>query len=246
MPSKANPESQATTSKPLLFKNLENRIINCQRCPRLVRYRQDVAKRKRKEFQDWAYWGRPLPGFGSRNAKLLILGLAPAAHGGNRTGRVFTGDPSAQFLFQHLHAAGLANQPYSHSREDGLELTATYITAAVKCVPPENRPTSAERINCSEYLAEELRLQQSLRMVLVLGGFAFEAYKRFLTDTLRLDTTGLKFGHGAVYRFKRGIPSLYASYHPSPHNTNTGRLTSAMFREVLEKIKVDLNHSVTV
>lgn len=174
------------------------------------------------------------------NAKLLILGLAPAAQGGNRTGRVFTGDPSAQFLFQHLHAVGLANHPYSTSREDGLALTDTYITAAVKCVPPENRPTSAERSNCSEYLAEELRLQESLRVVLVLGGFAFEAYKRFLANVLSLDTTGLEFRHGAIYRFRGGFPSLYASYHPSPHNTNTGRLTSAMFRGVLEKIMAEL------
>ncbi len=225
--------------------DLEKRIINCQRCPRLVKFRQEVARRKRKEYQDWDYWGRPLPGFGSKNARLLILGLAPAAHGGNRTGRVFTGDPSAQFLFQHLHAVGLANHPYSISRDDGLELTDTYITAAVKCVPPENRPISRERVNCSEYLAEELRLQDSLRVVLVLGGFAFEAYKRFLTDALRLETTGLRFRHGAIYRFRRGFPSLYASYHPSPHNTNTGKLTSAMFREVLEKIKVELNRDAT-
>ncbi len=230
-----------TPSKSPLFMDLEMRIIHCQKCPRLVKFRQDVAKRKRKEYQNWDYWGRPLPGFGSNNAKLLILGLAPAAHGGNRTGRVFTGDPSAQFLFQNLHAVGLANHPYSLSRDDGLELTDTYITAAVKCVPPENRPTSVERASCSQYLAEELRLQESLRVVLVLGGFAFEAYKRFLTDVLRLETTGLKFKHGAVYRFRRGFPSLYASYHPSPHNTNTGRLTSDMFRRVLMKIKVELS-----
>ncbi len=228
-------------SKPELFKDLEDRIINCKRCPRLVKFRQQAAKSKRKGFRDWDYWGRPVPGFGSANAKLLILGLAPAAHGGNRTGRVFTGDPSAQFLFQQLHAVGLANHPYSFSREDGLELSETYVRAAVKCVPPENRPTSAERLNCSGYLTEELRLQKSLQVVLVLGGFAFDAYRRLLAEAFRLQTAGLKFRHGAVYRFGRGFPCLYASYHPSPHNTNTGRLTSAMFREVLEGIKVELN-----
>ncbi len=245
MPSKHKRTGQAITNESPLFTDLEKRIISCERCPRLVKFRREVAKRKRKEFQSWNYWGKPLPGFGSKNARLLILGLAPAAHGGNRTGRVFTGDPSAQFLFQHLHAVGLANHPYSISRDDGLVLTDTYITAAVKCVPPENRPTATERSNCSNYLAEELHLQESLRVVLVLGGFAFEAYKRFLTDSLRLKTTGLKFKHGAVYRFRDGFPSLHASYHPSPHNTNTGRLTSDMFREVLEKIKGELGIDAT-
>ena len=240
MPRKDNRTSQSITDKSILFKDLEKRIINCTRCPRLVKFRQEVAERKRKEFQDWNYWGKPLPGFGSENAKLLILGLAPAAHGGNRTGRVFTGDPSARFLFQHLYAAGLANHPYSESLEDGLELKDTYISAAVKCVPPENRPTWMERSNCSGYLAEELRLQGSLRVVLVLGGFAFEAYKKFLADVLKVDTTALKFRHGAVYKLRRGLPSLHASYHPSPHNTNTGRLTSEMFREVLDSIKLEL------
>lgn len=228
-------------SKPELFDKLENRIITCKRCPRLVSFREKVAKSKRKEFLGWDYWGRPVPGFGSLNAKLLILGLAPAAHGGNRTGRVFTGDPSAQFLFQHLHAVGLANHPYSLSREDGLELAETYVTAAVKCAPPENRPSSKERVCCSEYLAEELHLQNSLRAVLVLGGFAFDAYRRLLAEAFRLDTKVLKFRHGAVYRFGNGLPSLYASYHPSPHNTNTGRLTSAMFSEVLLAVKVEIS-----
>ncbi len=222
------------------FKDLEQRIITCERCPRLVKYRKQVAKEKRKRFRDWSYWGRPVPGFGSTDAKLLILGLAPAAHGGNRTGRVFTGDPSAQFLFQHLYAAGFANHPYSESREDGLELTDTYITAVVKCVPPENRPSSEERMNCSDYLAQEIRMLQSLHVVLALGSFAFDAYSRFLVEAFRLETAGLKFSHGAVYRFGKGFPSLHASYHPSPHNTNTGKLTSAMFREVLEKIRVEL------
>ena len=228
-------------SKPELYKDLENRIINCELCPRLVMFREKVAKTKRKEFKDWNYWGRPVPGFGSANAKLLVLGLAPAAHGGNRTGRVFTGDPSAQFLFQHLHAVGLANHPYSLARDDELELRETYVTAAVKCVPPENRPSSKERKNCSEYLAEELRLQKSLRVVLALGGFAFEAYRRLLSESFRLETAGLKFRHGVVYRFEGGFPCLYASYHPSPHNTNTGKLTSAMFRKVLMQIKIELN-----
>jgi uracil-DNA glycosylase len=230
-------------SKDKLFKDLENRVINCNRCPRLVKFREKIAKSKRKGFQAWHYWGRPVPGFGSFNARLLILGLAPAAHGGNRTGRVFTGDPSAQFLFQHLHAADLANHPYSLSRDDGLELAETYVTAAVKCVPPENRPSSKERENCSEYLTEELRLQKSLRVVLVLGGFAFDAYRRLLAESFRLETARLKFTHGAVYRFEEGFPSLYASYHPSPHNTNTGRLTSSMFRDVLKQIKIELDSS---
>lgn len=223
-----------------LFKNLEKRIITCKKCPRLVRFRGEIAKTKRKEFLDWEYWGKPVPGFGSMNARLLVLGLAPAAHGGNRTGRVFTGDPSAQFLYKHLHKSGFANHPNSSSREDGLKLKDTYVTAVVKCVPPENKPTMQERENCSGYLAEEFQLQPSLRVVLVLGKFAFDAYRRFLADQLGLETSGLKFRHGAIYTFGEGYPSLHLSYHPSPHNTNTGKLTSAMFDYVLKSIRSEL------
>ncbi len=221
------------------FESLEKRIIACERCPRLVKHRQEVARLKRKEFRDWDYWGRPVPGFGSHEARLLVIGLAPAAHGGNRTGRVFTGDPSAQFLMKHLHEAGFANQSHSLSRDDGLQLNGTYITAAVKCVPPDNKPIPKETENCSEYLAEELRLQRSVRAVLVLGRFAFEAYRRFLTNQFGLRTSRLKFKHGAVYRFGGHYPTLYASYHPSPRNTNTGTLTPRMFTGVLKKIRLE-------
>lgn len=232
----ASPDSIADA-----FGKLQKRVIACERCPRLVKHREEIARQKRREFQDWDYWGRPVPGFGSHEARLLVIGLAPAAHGGNRTGRVFTGDPSAQFLMKHLHAAGFANHPYSLSRDDGLRLKDTYITAAVKCVPPGNRPTGVETENCSEYLAEELGLQRSVCAVLVLGRFAFDAYRRFLRDQFGLKTSKLRFKHGAVYRFGRKYPSLYASYHPSPRNTNTGTLTPAMFRGILGKLKVEIS-----
>ncbi|MSQ11630.1 MAG: uracil-DNA glycosylase [Dehalococcoidia bacterium] len=160
------------------LETLNSQIVACRRCPRLVAYRQRVARTRKPQYQHWEYWGRPLPGFGDPAARLLIVGLAPAGHGGNRTGRVFTGDPSAAFLMRALHEAGFANQPTSEHREDGLRLRDAYIAAAVRCAPPENRPTSKEERNCLPYLVQELTLLPNVRVVLALGGIAFSASLR--------------------------------------------------------------------
>ena len=178
-----------------------------------------------------------MPGFGDIEGRLLVLGIAPAAHGGNRTGRVFTGDSSGRFLVRALHAEGFANQSFSESRDDGLIYTDCFLTAAAKCVPPGDRPTTEEFANCSEFLEAEIRLMRRLQAVLTLGSLSFKAY----LDHLKLNgirTSGLKFRHGGVYHIKES-PTIYASYHPSPRNTNTGRLTQAMLVRVVKKIRAD-------
>jgi uracil-DNA glycosylase len=215
---------------------LRRKIIECRRCPRLVRFREGV--KPRASYSSQQYWRRPVPGFGDLNGKLLVLGLAPASQGGNRTGRIFTGDASSRFLVRALHAAGFANQPISESIDDGLIYIGCYLTAAVKCAPPGDRPTEEEFGNCSEYLAAELALMKNLRSVLALGALAFKACK----DQLGLEGAGsrrLKFAHGKQYA-TTGRPTLYACYHPSPRNTNTGRLTEAMLVSVLRRIRRDL------
>lgn len=218
---------------------LRERVVRCRRCPRLVAYREHVAQEKRAAYRDDTYWGRPVPGFGDPSARLAIIGLAPAAHGGNRTGRVFTGDPSAAFLMRALHAAGFANQPRSEHRGDGLRLRDTYITAAVRCAPPGNRPSAEETRNCAPYLWEELdRLQP--RALLALGHFAFQAAARYLERRFGVQRRALRFRHGALFEFGSEMPVLFASYHPSPRNTNTGRLTEASFRQVLTRVRAYL------
>src|SRR5213596_905026 len=167
------------SSANLLLK-VRNQVVDCRRCPRLVRYREEVAREKRKEFLGWNYWGKPVPGFGDPNASLLIVGLAPAAHGGNRTGRVFTGDSSGDFLYNALYKTGLANQPTSQNLEDGLELKGAYMTAAVKCAPPDNKPSTEETTNCSAYLASEIDSLRDLKTILCLGQFAFNAVIRII------------------------------------------------------------------
>jgi uracil-DNA glycosylase family 4 len=206
-----------------------------------VQFREQV--KPRASFSGQHYWRRPVPGFGDLNGRLLVLGLAPAAHGGNRTGRVFTGDSSGRFLVHALHAAGFANQPISESSDDCLVYTDCYVTAAVKCVPPGDRPTNEEFGNCSEYLAAELTLMKNLRIVLALGALAFNAY----ADQLKLGDGArrLKFAHGKKYAIKGG-PTIYASYHPSPRNTNTGRLTEGMLASVLEDIRSDLEREARI
>lgn len=222
---------------------LNQRIIACRKCPRLVRYREEVAKKRRREFSDFEYWGKPVPGYGDLNARLVVVGLAPAAHGGNRTGRVFTGDSSAKFLVRHLNRAGFANQPISVSKDDGLRYFDCYVTAAVKCVPPENKPSPKETSNCMGFLAEEFRILENCKAVLALGKIAFDSFVTFARKYHHhgLKKGKLRFKHGARYILGEGLPVLYASYHPSPRNTNTGKLTDAMFSKILDKIKRDLD-----
>ncbi len=210
-------------------------IVACRRCPRLVEWRERVAREKVARFRDETYWGRPLPGFGDPDGRILIIGLAPAAHGGNRTGRVFTGDASGDFLWAALDAAGLADRPSSRRADDGLTLTDTYIAAAVRCAPPLNKPTIEERDTCGPFLARELALLDRVRVVLALGSFGWDATLRALASLEHRPAPGVRprFGHGAEARV--GPYALLASYHPSQQNTFTGRLTATMFDEVIRR-----------
>ncbi len=216
---------------------LNDRIIACRKCPRLVRYREEIARVKRRAFRNETYWGRPVPGFGDPKAQVLILGLAPAAHGGNRTGRVFTGDRSGEFLFRMLHRTGFANQPFSKRRDDSLQLKNVYIVAAIRCAPPANKPLPEEIRNCRPFLQEEME-NLGPRAVLALGKIAFDAYLALLVEQGRIRSrTPFQFAHGASYRLPGGLPRLFAAYHPSQQNTLTGRLTPAMFLSVLRQLR---------
>ena len=221
------------TPRTLVARDLRQRIIQCRLCPRLVNYRENV--KPRASFAKEEYWRKPVPGFGDLNGRLLVIGLAPATSGGMRTGRIFTGDLSSTFLVAALHSAGFANQNRSDSLDDGLVYTDCYLTAAVKCAPPGDKPTPQEFDNCAPYLDEEIALMGNLESVLALGAFAFRAYLGHLFRK-GARVRGLKFAHGEVYRIE-GMPTLYTSYHPSPRNTNTGKLTAAMLGGVLSKIK---------
>ena len=216
---------------------LNREVLACTRCPRLVAYREKVAREKRRAYRDWDYWGKPVPGFGDFAARLLVLGLAPAAHGGNRTGRVFTGDRSGDFLYKALYDAGFANQPTSASRDDGLHLKGAYVAAAVRCAPPANKPLPSEMANCRPYLEKELAILQP-RAVLALGGIAMKAYLGILKDSGRIKSASrFLFRHGAHYDLGQGLPRLFVSYHPSQQNTFTGKLTEAMLAGVLTEIQ---------
>lgn len=213
-------------------------VIACQRCPRLREYCTRVAQTKRRAYRDWTYWGRPVPGFGDPHAKLLVIGLAPAAHGGNRTGRIFTGDRSGDFLYRALYETGFASQPESVSRDDGMKLTGAYITAAVRCAPPDNKPTPDEFRNCRPYLEREIDLLKNLLVVVALGRIAFDTYLSILRDRKIIRTrAAFPFGHGVEHRIAEGSPVLLASYHPSQQNTSTGKLTAAMLRTVFERAR---------
>ena len=220
---------------------LAEEIARCRRCPRLTVYRAQVAANPRRAYQGETYWARPVPGFGDPAARLLIVGLAPAAHGANRTGRMFTGDSSADWLIRALHRAGFANQPTSRCRDDGLRLTDCYITAACRCAPPENRPTAGELAACRPFLARELALLRRVRVVVALGRIAFDAYLRVVREAGGSWPDGARrkppFAHGRIYRWDDGRPALVASYHPSRQNTNTGVLTEAMLDEVFAKAR---------
>ncbi|MGA9351396.1 MAG: uracil-DNA glycosylase [Anaerolineae bacterium] len=218
------------------WEELNSQIVGCEACPRLVAYRREIARAKWRALRDWKYWGRPVPGFGDRKAQLLMVGLAPGAHGANRTGRMFTGDSSGDTLIAALHRAGFANQPTSRHRDDGLELHDAFLTAVVRCVPPKNRPTRQEQINCRVYLAREMDLLSSVRVVLALGRIAFEGYLALLHER-GVNAPRLPFRHGACYEFEPPLPTLVISYHPSRQNTQTGRLTQAMLDEVFGQVR---------
>jgi uracil-DNA glycosylase family 4 len=210
---------------------LEARIVDCRRCPRLVEWRERVAREKRASFADEEYWGRPVPGFGDPEARAYILGLAPAAHGGNRTGRVFTGDRSGDWLFASLHRTGFANQPTSVTAGDGLRLAGDWIAAAVRCAPPANKPLPSERDNCLPYAREELTLMANVRVIVCLGGFAWDAACRLYGVRPRP-----KFGHGAEFPLDSG-PVLLGCFHPSQQNTFTGKLTEPMMDAVFARAR---------
>ena len=215
---------------------LHQRITACRHCSRLVEFREKIGREKRASYSEWDYWAKPITGFGDLDARLLIVGLAPAAHGGNRTGRVFSGDSSANFLMAALHQAGFANQPNSDHRDDGLELFGAYLTAAVRCVPPGDKPTVQEKRDCLPFMVEEMEILPKLTTVLALGHVAFQACLKAFTQRAGAPLRA-KFGHGVWHEMGQGLPDLVGSYHPSPRNTNTGRLTKESFLEVLFRLR---------
>jgi uracil-DNA glycosylase family 4 len=218
--------------------SLQESVVACRRCPRLIQHCRLVASVKRRAFRDWEYWGKPVPSFGDPQAGLLILGLAPAAHGANRTGRMFTGDRSGDFLLRALHDTGFASQSSSISRDDGLELHGAYITAALRCAPPDNQPSSEEIRHCREYLERELEILPNLRVVVALGKVAFDVYLSILRDRGVIRSRApFRFAHNREHRIAEGQPLLISSYHPSQQNTSTGRLTGEMLRDVFLQAK---------
>jgi len=230
----------ANASRPGVADSLaavRDEVVACRRCPRLVTYRERIGREPRKEFRGAAYWARGVPGFGDPRARLVAVGLAPAAHGSNRTGRVFTGDRSAAFLVKAFHAVGYANQPTSTHRGDGLAYRDLYLTAAVRCAPPGNQPSASETANCAPYLERELRLLERARAILALGGFAWTSVQTAAARVFATEPTRAPFAHGACVPLGEGRPLLWASYHPSPQNTNTGKLTSAMLVDLLRRIR---------
>lgn len=222
------------------LEELNANIINCSLCPRLVKHRIKVAENPPRRYLGQRYWAKPLPGFGDPNAEILVVGLAPAAHGGNRTGRMFTGDGSAETLMRALYSAGLANQPHSISSDDGLRLLNCYLTASVRCAPPGNKPTKSEFENCYQYLFEEFRLLKDVRVIVSLGSMAFRTCMKLLKDYGYVCRKNRPvFRHGAVYSFQKHetprIINLICSYHPSRQNTQTGRLTQSMINQIFKK-----------
>ena len=216
---------------------LNREVIACTLCPRLVAYREQIAREKRRAYRDCEYWGKPVPGFGDPHARVLVLGLAPGAHGSNRTGRPFTGDASGNFMYPVLHGTGFALLPTATARDDGQVLTGLYITAAARCAPPDNKPLPAELANCAPYLERELEGLKDLRVVVALGRIGFEAYLNYLMRRkLIAGKREYEFGHGAEYVLPDGRV-LLASYHPSNQNTQTGKLTKEMFRKIFQRAR---------
>ena len=227
----ASPNSSNPAADYLDWQNLENKIVACRLCPRLVSWREEVARTRRRAFRDQEYWGKPVPGFGDHKARILVVGLAPGAHGSNRTGRMFTGDASGEFLYDALYRAGFANQAVSTNREDGLALKDIFISAVCRCVPPDNKPERGEMDNCQPFLLNELHLLENIRGIVALGKVAFDRLipiYRMSWDT----APDLKFAHAAFYPKHNPAPWLLASYHPSRQNTQTGRLTTEMFDHI--------------
>jgi len=239
------------TNSYIELESLNEEIINCHQCPRLVEWRESVARLKRKAYADWEYWGKPVPGFGDARARILVLGLAPGAHGSNRTGRQFTGDGSGDFLFPALHRVGFASLPRAYSRNDGLTLQDVYITATVRCAPPGNKPEVDELHNCQPYLVRELNILKP-RVIVCLGRVAFDRILRIFS----VRDSSYKFGHGSLYRldaqneqppskeskaliadYRTSRPWLLCSYHPSRQNTSTGKLNAEMFDEIWQKAR---------
>jgi uracil-DNA glycosylase len=222
---------------PAWLDQLHKEVVACARCPRLVEHCQKVAREKRRAYRDWEYWGKPVPGFGDPKARVLILGLAPGAHGSNRTGRPFTGDSSGNFMYPVLHATGFASQPNGTHVGDGLTLHGAYITAAVRCAPPQNKPTPQEIATCSQFLDREIAGLQDVRVVVALGRIGFDAYLNYLRRRGEIKRKKeYAFGHGLRYTMPDGA-ILLTSYHPSNQNTQTGKLTEKMFREIFKEAR---------
>lgn len=217
------------------WEQLNDEIIHCRKCPRLVGWREEVARVKRKAYRDWEYWGKPIPGFGDHHAKIFVIGLAPGAHGSNRTGRMFTGDSAGNFLYKALFKTGFTNQPTSISREDGLILDNLFISALCRCVPPENKPTREEMLNCRPFLLREIALEKNIHTFVVLGSHAWINLAAIYKDIYKQEIKK-KFGHGVTIELE-GLPGIIASYHPSQQNTQTGRLSSAMFDSIWMKAR---------
>jgi uracil-DNA glycosylase len=222
------------------FNRLEHIVAECRRCPRLAEWRELIAQKKVRRFQKEEYWGRPVPAFGRPNAALFIIGLAPAAHGGNRTGRIFTGDRSGDWLYDALYRFGFANQPYSRNREDGLQLRNCLISAVIRCAPPDNKPLPEEIENCRDYLSRELQLAERKQVIVVLGQIAFRAFLKTWPAAIGLSKE--KFCHGGEWNISEGL-TLIASFHPSQQNTQTGKLTHTMFDSIFRKAQRILGHS---
>jgi uracil-DNA glycosylase family 4 len=222
---------------PEILSDLNSKIVACERCPRLRTHGAEVARVRRRAYAEWEYWGKPVPSFGDPNAGVMVLGLAPGAHGSNRTGRPFTGDGSGDFLFPALHEAGFASQPKAVSRNDGMKLSNLWISAVVRCAPPANKPTPEEQRNCAPWLDEEIELLPGLRVVVCLGKIAFDGFLGHLLRAGQIPArAGFTFRHGAEYALPGGL-TLIASYHPSLQNTNTGKLTRPMFLAVFTRAR---------
>jgi uracil-DNA glycosylase family 4 len=220
---------------PAWLTELNAEVVSCVRCPRLVEYREKIAREKRRAYRDCEYWGKPVPGFGDPNARVLILGLAPGAHGSNRTGRPFTGDASGNFMYPALHETGFANQPMAVCLDDGLKLKDLFITASARCAPPDNKPMPQELANCSEYLDREMAGLKNVRVIVALGKIAFDAYLNYLKRRGLLKSRGaFIFKHGVHYKMPEG-KILLATYHPSNQNTQTGKLTKPMFIRIFQQ-----------
>ncbi|HET7264891.1 MAG TPA: uracil-DNA glycosylase [bacterium] len=225
--------SAAAAARRDSLRRVAQEIVACTRCPRLRRHCAEIARTRKREFAGWTYWGRPVPGFGDPDARLLIVGLAPAAHGANRTGRMFTGDRSGEWLYRAMHRAGFANQPAAVHRDDGLRLIDAYVTSPLHCAPPDNKPTPREITRCLPFLERELTLLRRVSVVVALGRIGFDVCRRLLAAR-GVPTRSLRFGHGVVHDLRPHGPVLIASYHPSRQNTNTGKLTEPMLDAVFQ------------